>query len=131
LKKVIRPNPQLTVWKNKKGFTLLRYYHLDTNKFDVAALDATGKEYDGGRKIAEKEVDGWLSRFKFSKTDGSSFKNLVEYNGEQYWKVDVNYLFAVRDGADLKMIGGYVFLEALGQKAGNTHALRPAPPEPD
>lgn len=112
------PNPQLTVWGNKKGFKLLRYYRLQDDKYDVAALDSDGKEYSGGRKITEKEVDGWLSKFKFTKTDGSSFRNLVEYNGEQLWKVDVNHLYAVKEkeGNRLTMTGGYVFLEPVKEE---------------
>jgi co-chaperonin GroES (HSP10) len=114
------------VWSNKKGFKLMRVCRADGG-FDVGAFDAEGELYDAAEKITEKQVEGWLSRYKFSRTDGASFKNLIEYNGEQYWKVDYNHVFALRRNGQIMMVGGYVFVEPVSEipQSGLIHLLRP------
>lgn len=58
-------------------------------------LDRRGNHIDGVQGN-EHDVDRWLSQFNFSSNNDFKFNNLFELNGKNYWRADLDDIFAKR-----------------------------------
>lgn len=58
-------------------------------------LDKRGEVLDGTQGT-ESEVERWKSQFSFSNNHDLKFMNLFEFNGQDYWRADMDLIFAKR-----------------------------------
>jgi co-chaperonin GroES (HSP10) len=56
-------------------------------------IDKKG-EFVHGKSGTEKEMERWLAQFTFGNVQKYRFENLIELNGEQFWKANQEFIFA-------------------------------------
>lgn len=57
-----------------------------------------------------------ISDFVIKKEDEDpSYKNLITYQGKEYWQADITRIFAVIRGEDIIMVNGYVMAETFDE----------------
>lgn len=80
---------------NGKG-EWLRVYALQKEKFStwVGFYINTRQELISGQQGTQSEVERWMAQFQFGKTDVYTFNNFFEYGGKNYWKADLDDIFA-------------------------------------
>jgi len=60
----------------------------------VATYTDSKRQFIDGVQGDESEVERWLSQFPFGKTDVYKFNNYFEFEGKDYWKADLDDIFA-------------------------------------
>ena len=78
-------------------------------------IDKRG-EFIHGISGTEKEMERWLSQFKFGNVQKYRFENLIELDGEQYWKCHPDFIFAKEVSGKPVAVGDYLLLEPIKQK---------------
>lgn len=89
----------------------------------ISVPKAIQQRYDyNGMQCIIKPGDTVLMRYDvvFSYVDQPErdtpiYKNVLLYNGVEYWKVDLQKVFAIQRGADWEMINGYVLCEPYNE----------------
>lgn len=69
--------------------------------------------YIDGVQGTESDVDRWMAQFPFGKTDDYTFNNFFSYKGKDYWRCNIDDVFAISVNGKLtavgdKVIGRYV-----------------------
>jgi co-chaperonin GroES (HSP10) len=78
-----------------------------TNKFGQWIDGCQGNEHD---------VNRWKSQFKFGKTDDYTFINFFEFEGKDYWKCPVSFIFAKKtEDGHLQAVGDRVIMKPVEQ----------------
>jgi len=67
--------------------------------------------YEGDTAIFSYQVIS--SRIQRSHNRDPIFKNLITYKGEEFFSVNITYLFAVIRGGEIRMQNGYVMVEQM------------------
>jgi hypothetical protein len=106
-------------WKNHDGLTL-RKFAIEKNHYAAVLQDKAGDPIDGctGNR---KEIEKWLSQFRFLEDGEVFYKNIVLHEGVVYWKVDYSLVIGVireekvKDKTVKRIIPGrgYVFIEPV------------------
>lgn len=76
--------------------------------------DRTRKVIDG-RQGTESEIRRWLSQFPIGKTDVYRFNNYFEYEGKEYWKCNLNQIFAKKADGHLVAVGDRVICKPIDE----------------
>lgn len=66
--------------------------------------DKYGNPIDGAQG-SEEDVDRWMSQFPFGKTDDYTFNNFFSYKGEDYWKCNIDDIYAISINGKLEAVG--------------------------
>lgn len=66
-----------------------------------------------GQQGTEEEVQRWMSQFQFGKTDEYTFNNFFEFEGEQYWKANLEDIFAKKVRGHLVAVGNRVICRPI------------------
>lgn len=61
----------------------------------------------------QSAVERWLSQFSLGKTDKFTFNNLLDLNGQAYWKCDLELIFAKKHKGHLKAVGDNVICQPI------------------
>ncbi len=61
----------------------------------------------------EESVERWLSQFPLGKTDRYSFNNFFEYQKNNYWKADLDDIFAIKKKGQWVAIGNRVICKPV------------------
>lgn len=80
--------------------------------------------FQHGISGTESEMERWLSQFKFGSVQKYKFENLIELDGEQYWKCDPEFIFAKEVNGKPIAIGKYLLLEPLKQTISSQELLK-------
>lgn len=64
--------------------------------------------YVDGQQGSEEEVDRWMAQFPFGKTDDYTFNNFFSYKGQEYWKCNLDDIYAIRVNGKLIAVGDRV-----------------------
>lgn len=113
-------NPHMKEFTNGKG-EWVKSYALP--KFTgISNIQWVGVYQDRQRKVidgiqgTEKELERWMSQFKFGKTDEYRFNNFFEYDGKEYWKCNPTQIFAKKVKGQLVAIGDRVICKPVEEK---------------
>ena len=99
----------LTTWSNKNGLTIARRY-LFNNRWSVTVFDPEKTVYE--HKEGDYDVvESVLGKYTFAETTDIFFSNCLPYNGRDFWMVDEGFLYAVRRGDKIIMLGDKVLLD--------------------
>lgn len=105
-------NPHIEEYTNGKG-EWVKVYAMP--KFTgISKIQWVGVYQDRNRKVidgkqgTESEVKRWLAQFPIGKTDIYRFNNFFEYNGKEYWKCNLNQIFAKKVDGHLVAVGDRV-----------------------
>lgn len=105
------PHPYLTTldtWSNQNGLRLARVYE-QNNKWTCVLIDHQGTIQDH-MKGGELEVNTWMGKFTFEADVQKSHRNLLVYNGQEYWMVDISQVFGVVRDGHIYAVGDYVVI---------------------
>lgn len=69
-----------------------------------------------GAQGTQSDVERWLSQFPIGKTDRYTFNNLFEYDKKDYWKCELNQIYAVRRKGHLIALGEKVICLPVEEK---------------
>jgi hypothetical protein len=86
-----------------------------TNQWVAVLTDKKG-DLVSGTKGSFGNVENWVSQFKFAAGQGLSYDNEINYNGEVVWKVDIDFVFAVKKQGHWVAVGDYVMIEPMAEK---------------
>lgn len=113
-------NPHMREYTNSKG-EWVKVYAMP--KFTgISKIQWVGVYQDRNRKVidgvqgTENELERWLSQFQFGKTDIYRFNNYFEYNGEEYWKCNLNQIFAKKVDGHLVAVGDRVITKPIEEE---------------
>ena len=108
-------NPWVTSWSNKSGLKILRR-NLKGGKFDAVLYmekeDVLCKLdfIEGSLAVVKEKIESW----QVSHNDTIAYKNLVDINGKEYWRVKENEIYGVKRGEKIECLGKYLLLESEG-----------------
>ena len=69
-----------------------------------------------GTSGTEREMERWLAQFTFGSVQGYKFENLIELNGEQFWKANQDFIFAKAIDNKPVALGKYVIATPIKQQ---------------
>lgn len=105
-------NPFYTTWSNKIGLRLVRFYE-GNDRYEVGLLNVAENKWISKFAGTGLAVENWMGQFTFSETIERTFRNLLFYEGKDYWKVDYPHVFAIRRGKEYEMVWDYVMLRPV------------------
>ena len=80
------------------------------NKIWVGLLvDKFGNRVDGIQGN-ESEVERWMAQFDFAGVQDLKFNNLMELSGKDYWKTELDEIFAKQVGDSIEAVGDRVIM---------------------
>ena len=100
--------PFALIFSNQKGESLVRRY-LMNDKYGVYHFDPEKKIVDFKEGISFGEAESWLEKFPFRDRFSIVNNNLLHYEGEDYWMVDRELVYAYRRDNQVKFLPGYLF----------------------
>lgn len=114
-------NPYTTTWSNPNGLKLVRIY-MNNNKWECGLFDTKSKTWADKITGNESDIEGFLSKYMATPNIGYNYKNLLPYDGIDYWKVDYANAIAIkRKDGNFEMIGEYVLLEPIREPKRETY----------
>lgn len=106
-------DPYITTWTNPKKLRIFRFYHMH-NKWECGLFDLKKKVWLDRARGGEKMVEAFLGKYMPTENTSFNYKNLIPYEGHDYWKVDyINAIAIKREGGGFDMIGEYVLIEPI------------------
>lgn len=118
--KATEDNPNMEEYVNGKG-EWVKVYAMP--KFTgISKIQWVGVYQDRNRKVidgiqgTESEVRRWQAQFSIGKTDIYRFNNYFEYEGKEYWKCNLNQIFAKKVKGQLVAIGDRVICRPVEEK---------------
>lgn len=96
--------------RSKIGVTDMMWAGVCYNKF---------KQYVSGEQGTQSEIERWLAQFPIGKTDIYSFNNFFEYKKKDYWKCDLDEIFAVKRKGQLKAVGNRIICKPIDEDVPN------------
>jgi len=88
-------NPYIREYVNAKG-EWVKIYAIPgkISKIWVGIYQDRNRNVLDGMQGSEAQMERWLAQFPLGKTDIYSFNNLFSYKGKDYWKCDLDDIFA-------------------------------------
>jgi hypothetical protein len=106
-------NPYTTTWLSYSGLRMIRVY-LMNDKWEVGLLDTKSKTWIDKIVGGEREVENFMGKYMPTENVGFQYKNLLPYDGKDYWMVDYSFAIAVKkEKGVFEMIGDYVMVEPI------------------
>ena len=109
---------RLSALQNNTSIDPAEFVNITGEVISLAKTNCAGREYEG---VSTNDIYvGDVAIFSYqviydilykAETDKFIFKNMVTYNGEEYFLADIRNIFGVIRGGDIYMINGYVMLE--------------------
>ncbi len=114
-------NPFITEWKNPNGLKIIREYKMN-NKYECALVDTKSGFCIDLVSGGSEDVESFMGRYMPSQSIGFNYRNLLQYDNKDYWKVDYSNAIAIKRGnGHYEMIGEYVMLEPIREPVRNTY----------
>jgi hypothetical protein len=103
-------------WISNKGNTLVKNAVKKVFSYDFVAYlwdKKLGFVEGNGVQGSEEQVNEWLTRFDFTSEVKYTHNNLLDVDGEDYWKVDMDDIFAKIVDGELVPVGNRLILEPI------------------
>lgn len=81
----------------------------------VGILEDNRMQVIDGVQGNESHVSRWASQFPIGSTDIYTFKNLFNYNGVDYWKCDLNEVFAKKVNGQWEAVGNRAICQPIDE----------------
>lgn len=108
---IIHPSPIHERYINGKGETLtVCAFSGNISKIYSGAYVSRRNELIDGIQGTESEVQRWKSQFNFSSNGNMKFNNLFNFNGKDYWRADIEDVFAKRVKGEIVAIGDRIIM---------------------
>lgn len=114
---VTEENPYFQEFANGKG-EWIKCYALPARRGIAKAIwvgtyfDKRGQFIDGAQGT-ESDVQRWKSQFEYGKTDLYNHCNYFSYNGQDYWKADLNQIFAKKVDGHIIAVGDRIICKPI------------------
>lgn len=106
-------DPFITTWTNPQRLRLFRVYHKN-DKYECGLFNLKTKEWLDKASCDEKGAQNFIDKYLVEENIGFNYKNLLPYDGHDYWKVDyINAIAIKRKDGRFEMIGDYVLLDPI------------------
>jgi co-chaperonin GroES (HSP10) len=106
-------DPYITTWTNPNRMRIFRVY-LNNNKYECGLFNLKTKIWEDRVKCDERGAEFFLEKYLVEEQVGFNYKNLLPYEGKDYWKVDyINAIAIKRKDGSFDMVGDYVLLEPI------------------
>jgi hypothetical protein len=108
------PMPYFKRYINGKGYklTMVAMPGVISKIWAGTLVDKFGSLIDGVQG-SESDADRWMAQFNFSNAADFKFNNLFNFNGKDYWKADLNEIFAKRVKGKVRSIGDRIICEPI------------------
>ena len=105
----------IRIWMNHKGEKVRMIQHMGViNTFWVGTYFNSRGQFEQGTQGSESQVERWLhTNFKFGTAEGFIFKNKLHLNNQDYWKCNLENIFAKKVGDEIIAIGNRVICEII------------------
>lgn len=111
----IPQNPYTTVWSNPNGLQLVRVYMMN-DKYECGLFDTKTKIWIARVKGGLSDVESFMGRYMPTENYSFNYKNLLPYDGKDYWKVDYPNAIAIKRAEGIfEMIGEYTLIEPISE----------------
>lgn len=100
---------------HQEKINILAVQGILTKKWVAVFIDKKGN-FQHGIEGSESEIERWKAQFSFNGVQAFEFKNLIEYQGKQYWKCSYEDLFAKKVKNKLVAVGDRVILKPIDVK---------------
>lgn len=108
-------NPWTTVWSNPNGLQIVRVY-LKNNKYECGLFDTVSRTWVDKIRGGEFDVENFMGKYMPTENIGFNYRNLLPYEGKDYWKVDYSNAIAIkRDEGVFEMIGDFTLVEPISE----------------
>lgn len=81
------------------------------------------RQFVDGVQGDEEEVYRWMSQFAFGKTDRFTFNNYFEFDGKDYWKADLDDIFAVKRKGHWVAVSDRVICRPIEEKVPDPYLI--------
>lgn len=110
----IEDNPHIKEYVNTKG-EWVKVYALPgkISKIWVCIYQDRNRNIIDGMQGSEAQMERWLSQFPLGKTDIYTFNNLFNYKGKDYWKCDLDDIFAKKVKGHWVAVGDRVICKPI------------------
>lgn len=106
-------DPYITTWTNPKRLRIFRFY-LNNDKYECGLWDLKTQQWLDRVKCNERGVEDFLSKYMPTQHAEFNYKNILPYEGKEYWKVDyINAIAIKRKDGNFDMVGEYVLVEPI------------------
>jgi co-chaperonin GroES (HSP10) len=106
-------DPYITTWTNPNKLRIFRVYK-NNNFYECGLFDLKTKQWIDRVKCNESGAEEFLGKYMPTENSEFNYKNLLPYDGHDYWKVDyINAIAIKRKGGNFDMIGEYVLVEPI------------------
>lgn len=108
-------SPWTTVWSNPNGLQLVRVY-LKNEKYECGLFDTISRTWVDMVRGGEFEVESFMGKYMPTQNVGFNYRNLLPYEGKDYWKVDYANAIAVKRAEGVfDMIGDFAIVEPISE----------------
>lgn len=102
-----------TEWMNQDRWTLRIEKGMKDHQWSAVYLDQHG-DLVAGKVGKQGECENWVAaNFKFATGEGFEYDNRLYYKDKELWKVDYNYIFAIRRKGHMQMVSDYLLVEPI------------------
>lgn len=113
-------NPHRKEFINGKG-DIIRIYALPprrgiAEKIWIGVQQNKYGDVLSGKQGTESEVDRWLAQFPIGKTDNYRFNNFFSHDGNDYWKCDIEEIFAKKVNGHLVAVGNRILCKPIDEE---------------
>ncbi len=109
------------IWRNYNGLRIVRIY-LQNNRWDIGLFDTKTNTVIDRLQGGELEVESFMGKYMPTENVGFNYRNLLPYEGKDYWMVDYSFAIAIKRAAGVfDMIGDYVLVEPIREPFRGTY----------
>lgn len=103
-------------WANQNKEKLMLQAGIKKGQWSAVHTDKKGDLLNGFRGT-QGQVENWAtSNFKFTAAEGFTFDNVLEIDGQEFWRVDPDQVFAVKGKEGWRMLNDHVLIEPIVEK---------------
>lgn len=106
-------DPFITTWTNANKLRIFRVY-LNGDKWECGLFDLKTKQWLDRVRGGEAVSEAFINKYMVSENHSYGYKNMLPYEGVDYWKVDyINAIAIKKKDGSFDMVGDYVLLEPI------------------
>jgi len=111
---VTEDNPYRKEFKNGVGEKIMAVaVNGKISKIWIGTYHDKYGQFVHGFQGTENQLEKWLSQFQFGKNQKMTYKNLLSYQAESFWKVDFANIFAKKKGKNIVALGDRVICKPV------------------
>ena len=113
-------SPYTVTWSNPNGLQIVRTY-LMNNKYECALVDSNTKICFDLVEGDYSDVEEFMGKYMPTENHSFNYKNLLPYEGKDYWMVDYCNAIAIKKNNMYEMVGDFVLLQPIREPFRGTY----------